>query len=149
MTVKYRVNGKDMDIGSMVFALLMALAMLGTLFVKPQVSFLHHVVVIDSGIIFFALFFGALFWGIIEAFTPAGKNIYDLLWRIILGFILGLLIGGFLAYYYSLGQYLIVPAYYGNLGALFFLLAGVVVYLVFLYDAAWMHSRSFMKPVRS
>ena len=148
MTATYKINGKDLDIGSMVFAVLMAVAMIGTIFVKPTVSFLHHKVVIDSGIMFFALFFGALFWGIIEAFTPAGKNIYDLLWRIILGFVLGLFIGGFLAYFYDLGQYLLVPAYYGNLGALFFLLAGVVVYLVFLYDAAWMHSRNFMKAVR-
>ena len=141
----YKINGKDLDTGSFVFAILMALAMIMTIFVKPKVTFLHHVVVIDSGIMFFALFFGALFWGIIEVFTPEGKNIYDLLWRIILGFVLGIFIGGFMAYYYDLGQYLIVPAYYGNLGSIFFLLAGVIVYFVFLYDAAWAHSRNFIR----
>lgn len=145
---RYKVMGKDMDLGPLIFSVVMGLAMVATVFIKPSVTFLHHKAVIDSGIMFFGLFVGAAFWGLIEAFTPEGKSIYDLLWRIVVAFALGMLVGGFLAYYYSLGQYLLVAAYYGNVGALFFLMAAVITYFVWLYDAAWMHSRNFIRRSR-
>lgn len=131
-------------IGPVLIAVFAFLAMVATVLVNPAVSFEHHRVTVTAGVTFMALLSGALFWGVIEVFTPAGKGIVDTIWRPALGFGSGLLVGGFIGYYYGVGELLMIPAFNGNPGALFDVAMAFILFTVFIFDAAWAHSRNFL-----
>jgi len=131
-------------IGPVLIAIFAFIAMSATVLVNPVVSFEHHRITVTAGVTFMALLIGALFWGVIEVFTPAGKGIIDTIWRPALGFGAGLLVGGFMGYYYGFGELVMVPAFNGDPGALFELAMAFVLFTVFIFDAAWAHSMDFL-----
>ena len=139
-----RTHRSDWQIGPIFIAVFAFLAMVATVLINPVVSFDHHRVTVNAGVTFMALLAGALFWGVIEVFTPAGKGILDTIWRPALGFGAGLLVGGFMGYYYGIGELLMIPASHGNPGALFELAMAFILFTVFIFDAAWAHSRNFL-----
>lgn len=138
---KRRVGG--MSIGAIIVALfstfLVAIAMLS----KPDIFIYKGIPVITQGIVAPAVIMGVIFWSLIEYFTPPGKNIVDLLSRIIPAFLIGGFVGGYLGYEFKFGNYVLVPAFDGNIRALFFLASVLIAALVITWNAAWAHTHGF------
>ena len=133
----------SMSIGAIIVALfstfLVAIAMLS----KPDIFIYKGIPVITQGIVAPAVIMGVIFWSLIEYFTPPGKNIVDLLSRIIPAFLIGGFVGGYLGYEFKFGNYVLVPAFDGNIRALFFLASVLIAAMVITWNAAWAHTHGF------
>ncbi len=112
-------------------------------FSKPSVDILSHHVVITQGIVLPAIVFGSILWALIEFFTPPARGPLSVLITVLPAFIIGGLVGGFLGYYYHFGQYVLEPAFNGNVTALAFLVILLVASISIMANAAWGHSHGF------
>jgi hypothetical protein len=139
-----RLKVGNWDLGALVVGALATALLVISILSKPQLVILNHTVVITQGIAVPAILVGALAWGAIEVFTPPGKGLGDLLLRSITGFVLGGLFGGLLGYTVNFGQYLVVPAFAGNVGAIFELATIFLLGMVVIWDAAWSHKRQYV-----
>jgi hypothetical protein len=133
------------DAGAVVIGILASLLAILSFFSRPTFTVANHVVVITQGIVAGAVIMGALFWAAIEVFTKPGEGLVDLLVRSVGGFVLGGLVGGLMAYLFNFGQYLLVPAFAGNPAAIYELLAVFFAGIVLIWDAAWSHSRAYVR----
>ena len=134
----------SLGIGEIVIGLFASILLFVGLLAKPTYIILNHVVVFNDGIIAPAIIFGAMTWAIIEAFTPPGRNIIDLIWRAVAGFALGGFIGGFIGYAFSFAQYVIIPSFNGNTAAMIYLASILIFGLVVIWDAAWSHRKGYL-----
>ena len=116
------------DVGAIVVAVIAIMTMLVVYLVPPQLTIFNHRLVVTQGIIVPGLLVGALLWGIIEIYTSRGKGKVDVILRPLLGFIIGVLLGGYLGYEFNFGQYIIVPAFHLNLYALYEFVAIFIAY---------------------
>jgi hypothetical protein len=129
------------DVGAIVVAVIAIMTMLVVYLVPPQLTIFNHRLVVTQGIIVPGLLVGALLWGIIEIYTSRGKGKVDVILRPLLGFIIGVLLGGYLGYEFNFGQYIIVPAFHLNLYALYEFVAIFIAYVMFIIEAAWWHNK--------
>ena len=129
------------DVGAIVVAVIAIMTMLVVYLVPPQLTIFNHRLVVTQGIIVPGLLVGALLWGIIEIYTSRGKGKVDVILRPLLGFIIGVLLGGYLGYKFNFGQYIIVPAFHLNLYALYEFVAIFIAYVMFIIEAAWWHNK--------
>ena len=129
------------DVGAIVVAVIAIMTMLVVYLVPPQLTIFNHRLVVTQGIIVPGLLVGALLWGIIEIYTSRGKGKVDVILRPLLGFIIGVLLGGYLGYELNFGQYIIVPAFHLNLYALYEFVAIFIAYVMFIIEAAWWHNK--------
>lgn len=113
-------------------------------FVKPSFTVDHHVIVVSQGISLTALLFGGYFWAFIEILTPPGKGIFDALWRPIAGYFLGAIVGGLFGYLLNVGEFLVIPAHSGNMGALFLLIVLFFAFVMLIADAVWSHDKRYI-----
>ena len=133
-------------LSALVVAIFASGALILTMLSKPSFVVMGHTVLITQGIMAGVLLFGAAFWLVIEVFTPPGDGAWDVVWRSLLGFLLGGLFGGLMAYVFNFGSYLINPAIAGgNFFAVYELIAIIFAGLVLIWDAAWSHSRRFVR----
>ena len=135
---------KNWSIGSVIIAAISSLAFIALMFEKPVFAIYGHTVIVTEGDLIPGFLVGFAFWLIVEMFTPPGRGIIDLLVRFIPAFIVGLFLGGILGILFDFGQYLLVPIYYGNQGAIFDGVAIVVFALVTVWHAAWLHTKSYV-----
>ncbi len=136
---------KNWDIGSLVIAAIAVAVMAWELLSRPVFMFSGHEFQVTQGMLAGGLLFGGLVWMIIEIYTPAGKGIVDLIARPFVGFAVGAFIGGFYGYEFNFGAYVILPAHEGNIGAQIELLGIFLAFAVFVLNAAWSHSRSYLR----
>ncbi len=129
------------DVGALVIAVIAITAMLVTYLVPPQFMIFNQKLVVTQGIIIPGLLVGAFLWGIIEIYTSRGKGKIDVILRPLLGFLIGVFIGGYLGYKFNFGQYIIVPAFHLNLYALYEFAAIFIAYVMFIIEAAWWHNK--------
>lgn len=125
--------------GFILFALLLI-----TFLSRPILSSVHGDFIISQGILFPAVVMSAIFWALIELFTPPGRSYTDLLIRYIPAMIIGLIVGGALGYLFNFGQLVIVPAYNGNVDAIFFLIVAFLSGTAIIWDAVWEHDKGFL-----
>lgn len=125
--------------GFILFALLLITALS-----RPLLSRVHGDFIISQGILFPAVVMSAIFWALIELFTPPGRSYADLLIRYIPALIIGLIVGGALGYLFNFGQLVIVPAYNGNVDAIFFLIVAFLSGTAIIWDAVWEHDKGFL-----
>ena len=150
MVVKKSNFGKLMsEYGAIIIGIFAILIGIVGFFEKPSFVVENHVIVVSDGVSLTAIFFGGYFWGFIEILTNAGKGIFDALWRPILGYGIGAVVGGLFGYIFNVGEYIIVPAHSGNLGALFLLFAMFIGFILMIANAVWSHSRSYLKKTAS
>ena len=144
---RIRIAGaaRNWDLGAIIVAVIASLLFAVSLLSRPQVVILNHTVVISQGLVVPAILVGALIWAAIEVMTPPGKGIADLLIRSLVGFIIGGIVGGILGYSFSFGDYLLAPAFAGNAGAIFELVAILFLGMVVIWDAAWSHRRQYVR----
>ncbi len=140
----YRARATTWDISAVIFATIVAFIELFLLFIKPQTTIVLGSLFVMQGVMAFAMLTGAFFWAIVELLTPARRSILDLLVRFFGSFILGFFVGGFLAYYFHFGQYVLIPLSAGNLLALYLTLGIFFVFVVLIVDAAWAHNKTFV-----
>ncbi len=134
------------DLGAVVVAAIASILWLITMLSRPSFAVIGHTVVVTQGIMAGVLLFGAAVWAAIEVFTPPGETVGALILRSIVGFVAGGLFGGLVSYVFNWGAYLINPALSGGNGAAVFELVGVLALgFVFIWDAAWSHSRRFVR----
>ena len=134
------------DLGAVVVAVIASILWIITMLSPPSFVVIGHTVVLTQGIMAGVLLFGAAVWAAIEVFTPPGETVGALLLRSTAGFLLGGLLGGLMAYVFNWGAFLINPAISGGNGAAVFELLGVLVLgFVFIWDAAWSHSRRYLR----
>jgi hypothetical protein len=138
---KRRVGG--MSIGAIIVAVIGTILLAVALLSRPDIFVFKGVPVVTQGIIAPAIVLGVIFWSMIEYFTPPGKNIGDLLVRIIPAFLIGGFVGGYLGYEFKFGAYVLVPALDGNTRALFFLASVLIAALIVTWNAAWSHTHGF------
>ena len=129
------------DVGALVIAVIAIVAMLVVYVIPPQIVLFNHRLVVTQGIIIPGLLVGAFLWGVIEIYTSRGKGKVDTIVRPLVGFIIGMLVGGYLGYKFNFGQYIIVPAFHLNLYALYEFAAIFIAYLMFILEAAWWHNK--------
>jgi len=129
------------DVGALVIAVIAITTMLVVYLVPPQLTIFNHRLVVTQGIIVPGLLVGAFLWGVIEIYTSRGKGKLDVILRPLLGFIIGVLLGGYLGYEFNFGQYIIVPAFHLNLYALYEFVAIFIAYVMFIIEAAWWHNK--------
>ena len=132
---------KGFDVGALVVAVIAITTMLVVYLVPPQLTIFNHRLVVTQGIIVPGLLVGAFLWGVIEIYTSRGKGKLDVILRPLLGFIIGVLLGGYLGYEFNFGQYIIVPAFHLNLYALYEFVAIFIAYVMFIIEAAWWHNK--------
>jgi uncharacterized integral membrane protein len=111
---------------------------------RPVLSKVHGEFLISQGILFPAVVMSAVFWALIELFTPPGRTYTDLLVRYIPALIIGLIVGGALGYFFNFGELVIVPAYNGNIDAIFFLIIAFLSGTGIIADAVWEHDKGFL-----
>lgn len=138
---KRRVGG--MSIGAIIVAVIGTILLAVALLSRPDIFVFKGIPVVTQGIIAPAIILGVMFWSMIEYFTPPGKNIGDLLVRIIPAFLIGGFVGGYLGYEFKFGAYVLVPALDGNTRALFFLASVLIAALIVTWNAAWSHTHGF------
>lgn len=136
---------RNWDLGAVVVALIATGLFLLALLSKPQVVILNHTVVVTQGLVVPAILVGALFWAMIEVLTKPGEGILDLIVRSVVGFVVGGLVGGLMGYTFNFGDYLLAPAFAGNYGAIWELVAILFLGIVLVWDAAWSHSRQYVR----
>lgn len=120
------------------------LLMLVTFLSRPVLDHIHGQFLISQGVLFPAAIMSAVFWSIIELFTPPGRSYIDLLERYIPALILGLIVGGALGYLFDFGSLVLAPAYSGNIDAIFFVIAAFISGTAILADAVWEHDKGFL-----
>ena len=125
--------------GFILFALLLI-----TFLSRPLLSSVHGDFIVSQGILFPAVVMSAIFWALIELFTPPGRSYMDLLVRYIPAVIIGLIVGGALGYLFNFGQLVIIPAYHGNVDAIFFLIVAFLSGTAIIFDAVWEHDKGFL-----
>lgn len=140
---KHRWHNANWSLGAVIVALLGTFLLLVSLLSRPSFDIINHHIVLTQGIVAPAVIMGSVVWSIIEFFTPPGEKISDLFIRIIPAFIIGGLVGGILGYLYDFGDYVLRPAFSGNLSALLFLISILVASLAVLWNAAWSHKHGF------
>lgn len=134
------------DLGAVVVALIASGLWFVTMLSRPSFVVIGHTVVVTQGIMAGVILFGAAVWAAIEVFTPPGETVGALVLRSFAGFIAGGLFGGLVSYVFNWGAYLINPAISAQNGAAIFELVGILFLgLVFVWDAAWSHSRRFVR----
>lgn len=138
------IRGRYGDISVPIVGLIWALMIAVSLFSQPSFDIVNHVVVLNQGVIAPALIMGTIVWAIIELFSSAGRNIWQLLGRSFVGFIIGLIVGGFLGYEFNFGSYVILAVYSGNGAALYFMASIFTFSMVIVADAAFAHRRQFI-----
>ena len=111
---------------------------------RPVLSKVHGEFLISQGILFSAVVMSAVFWALIELFTPPGRTYTDLLIRYIPALIIGLIVGGALGYFFNFGELVIVPAYHDNIDAIFFLIIAFLSGTAIIADAVWEHDKGFL-----
>lgn len=131
------------SVSAVILGVLVTLIEIVAMFSTPTFTIIGHQIVIDEGIVVVALLMESFFWAIVEILTPIGTKLLDLVIRALLGFILGMFFGGLFAYIFHFGQYVLVPASQGNLGAIAFLIAVLFAFIVFLWDAVWSHTHTY------
>ena len=142
---KWRTRG-NWDLGAVVVAVIASVLWIVTTLSRPSFTVVGHTVVLTQGIMAGVLIFGAAGWAAIEVFTPPGETVGALLMRSLVGFVAVGLFGGLVAYVFNWGAYLIAPAISGGNDAAIFELVGVIFLgFVFIWDAAWSHSRRFVR----
>ena len=146
-----RIEPKSFSIMAGLWAFTVTLLVIGVFLVRPVLSIDNHVIVVDDGVALAALVVGTAFWGIVEALTPPGIRLRHLFLRVSAAFLAGLFVGGFAALVFNFGQYLVMPAYYGNTWADFEAFTIGIFTIVTAWHAAWLHTRSYkygMKKLR-
>ena len=141
MESEIRKSEIGFDVGALVIAVIAITTMLVVYLVPPQLTIFNHRLVVTQGIIVPGLLVGAFLWGVIEIYTSRGKGKLDVILRPLLGFIIGVLLGGYLGYEFNFGQYIIVPAFHLNLYALYEFVAIFIAYVMFIIEAAWWHNK--------
>lgn len=140
---KLKWKNPNWDIGAAIVALIGSALLFISLLSRPSFSIIHQHVVLTQGIVAPAVILGIIVWAIVEFFTPPSTGIKDLLIRIIPAFIVGGLVGGILGYMYDFGDYVIRPAFSGNMSALLFLVSILIASLAVLWNAAWSDKHGF------
>ena len=130
------------DVGALVIAVIAITAMLVIYLVPPQLTIFNHKLVVTQGIIIPGLLIGAFLWGVIEIYTSRGKSKVDVVVRPLLGFFIGVILGGYLGYEFNFGQYIIVPAFHLNIYAMYEFVAIFIAYVMFVIEAAWWHNKA-------
>jgi hypothetical protein len=134
-------NLSNFELASLVIAGIVSVLLMVLMFSNPAFLKVGHIDIDQQGIYVPALIFGGILWGIIELFSkPTGSHIRAVV-NALCGFLLGLIIGGLLGYTLNFGQYVLIPAYYGNIGAILFLLGLLFGAVVVLFDASWFHTK--------
>ena len=141
--IKKKWNNPNWSLGAVLIGLLGTFLLIVSLLSKPQIVVLNHQVVLTQGVVAPAILMGAIFWALIEFFTPPGKSIEDLLIRIIPAFVLGGIFGGLLGYLFNFGGYVLNPAFNGNDDAILFLASVLIGGLAITWNAAWAHTHGF------
>lgn len=131
--------------GSVIIAAISILAILVALFIKPSFVLLGHTLIVTEGIVVPAIFLGGLIWAMIEMTSTTVKKSSTLIYHALGGYLLGAIIGGFLGFYFAFGQYLLIPAFHGNIGAIYELFAIFFAFVLFVWSAAWASSKDFKK----
>lgn len=129
------------DVGALVVAVIAITMMLVVYVVPPQFTVFNHKLIVTQGLIIPGLLVGAFLWGVVEVYTTHGKGKADVILRPLVGFIIGILIGGTLGYLFNFGQYIIVPAFHLNIYALYEFVAIFIAYVMFVIEAAWWHNK--------
>lgn len=111
---------------------------------RPILSNVHGSYIVSQGVLFPAVIMSAIFWALIELFTPPGRTYSDLLIRYIPALVIGLIIGGALGYFFNFGKLVIVPAYAGNIDAIFFIIVAFLSGTAIIADAVWEHDKGFL-----
>jgi hypothetical protein len=133
------------SIGAISVAGIVTLAFLWVFFTKPEFMVDGNSYVVTAGAFIPGILVGSAFWVIAEMFTPKGDGILDLVIRVVPAFIAGMIFGGILGLLSHFGRYLIVPMYYGNIGAIFDGITILVFALVTIWHAAWLHTRKYTR----
>ena len=141
MESEIRKSEIGFDVGALVIAVIAITTMLVVYLVPPQLTIFNHRLVVTQGIIVPGLLVGAFLWGVIEIYTSRGKGKIDVILRPLLGFIIGVLLGGYLGYEFNFGQYIIVPAFHLNLYARYECVAIFIADVMFIREAAWWHNK--------
>ena len=134
---------RDDKIGLVIGVLLEAFMLIVAVFSRPIVAKMHLGFIISQGVIIPAVLLSAAMWGLIEYLTPPGKNVWDVIERIVPSFLIGAFLGGALGYLFHFGTLVVRPAYSGNMYAIFFLGTVFLATLVILGDVYWAHSKGF------
>lgn len=149
---RYKGNGmnnrqerKEWDLTAVIMALISTGALIVTLFSNPKMTLIGHTIVFSSGILAPAVIMGAIFWASIEILTIRTKTFLDAVGKAILGYILGLIVGGFLGYEFKFGYYVIIPAYSGNIMALIYLIVIFAFTMIVIWDASWSHNHNYVR----
>ena len=130
------------DVGATAVATIWVVVMLLVYIMRPQILILGKTIVVTQGIVIPGLLVGAFFWGLIELYTAPGTGKIHTIIRPLIGFLTGMLVGGLLGLDFNFGQYLVVPAFNGNVYAVYELVAVLVAYILFVIEAAWWHNKS-------
>ncbi len=139
---------KTFSVAAAIWASIVSLIVISVFFIKPVIVVQNHVIVIDDAVLLGAIIVGSAFWGIAEALTKPGTEFRHLFLRVFIAFTAGLFVGGFATLVFNFGQYLIIPAYYGNPWADFEAFAIGTFTIVTVWHAAWLHTRSYRFRVR-
>lgn len=139
-------EGKNWAFGAIVVAVIATILWLVTTLSRPSFTVLNHTVVMTQGIMAGVLLVGAMGWLIVEVFTGPGENVGHLILRVIVGFGVFGLFGGLVAYVFDWGNYLFNPALAGgNYAAMAELAAIIFLGIAVMWNAAWAHSRRFVR----
>ncbi|MGP6207811.1 hypothetical protein ACNF42_07295 [Cuniculiplasma sp. SKW3] len=132
-----------MSLGAILIAVLLSAFLIVVYFSRPDISVIRSIPVITQGILAPAVFVGVLLWGVVEYSTSASKGAIVLLERFIPSFIIGALIGGYLGYELKYGQYVLNPAFSGNMYAEFYLIVSFITVFSMIWTVAWAHTHGF------
>ncbi len=135
-------NG-NWSISASIIAAIATMSLIAVFFAKPVLVADGNTFVVTEGSIIPGIIVGMAFWLMVEMFTPPGKGIVILLARVVPAFMAGMFIGGIMGILFNFGRYLIIPAYYGNQGAMFDGFAIVVFGVATVWHAAWLHNKSY------
>ena len=141
--VRPKVAKKSFSVAAGIWAALVSVLAVSAFFIRPVITVQNHVIVITTGVLLGALIVGSAFWGMVEALTPPATRMRDLIFRVTGAFVAGLFVGGFAALVFNFGQYLILPAYYGNPWADFEAFSIGLFVVITVWHAAWLHTRSY------
>ena len=134
-------NLSNFELSSLLIAGLVSILLVVLMFSNPAYLVVDHIAIDQQGVYVPALIFGAILWGIIELFSkPTGSHLRAII-NAFFGFLFGLIIGGLLGYVLNFWGYVLIPAYYGNVGAILFLLGLLFGAIVILFDASWFHTK--------
>ena len=142
----FKAQASRWDVWAVVLAVLATFLELGVTLIKPTVDFAGKSLTVTNGMLGIGLLFGALIWALVEMFTPPGLHKRDLAFRFIGSFLLGMVLGVILAIVFGFGQYLLLPAYFKNVFAMYMLAGYLFVFVVIVFDAAWLHNKAYIRP---